>query len=441
MSELPLKERHYARVPGAVSRLDADVPESVISARAATARIADDLLGVAPDQPLLVPSADGAIKRMLFTVPLWAVTTDRLGADNPYGSAYRDLLLKLPTGVEPLVLTHRSGATEVERWLADAGLASSSTVVEAEDYLGFSIWAEDGYVALHDPDRDVSGLVEPAFFPRYGDALVADYVRTEGNLGTYQAPLYFQGGNVLVGDDFFLIGIDYPTRTLARGIVRPRPGQRPVELLHDLYRRFFDQRRAPLFVGTTLLVPAEQTREFEQDGETWTEFLYRGNEPGTRQPLFHIDMFISLAGRGEDGRYTLLVGDPREAARLTGEELRPEATAEVFDNIAEQLARLNFDVRRNPLPLTYVDDRECRERLWYFATANNALVHRPANGETVVLLPSYGHGPYERLQVTDERNKQVWEELGFEVRMLGDFHPFAVGLGAVHCIKKYLNRA
>jgi hypothetical protein len=140
-----------------------------------------------PDQPLLVPSADGATKRMLFTIPLWAVTTDRLGADNPYGSAYRDLLLKLPTGVEPLVLTHRSGATEVERWLAEAGLASRNTVVEAEDYLRFSIWAEDGYVALHDPDRDVSGLVEPALFPRNGDALVADYVRAEGNLGTFQA--------------------------------------------------------------------------------------------------------------------------------------------------------------------------------------------------------------------------------------------------------------
>jgi hypothetical protein len=55
-------------------------------------------------------------------------------------------------------------------------------------------------------------------------------------------------------------------------------------------------------------------------------------------------------------------------------------------------------------------------------------------------MPSYGHGSYERLRVTDERNKEIWEGLGFEVRMLGDFHPFAANLGAAHCIKKYLAR-
>jgi hypothetical protein len=27
------------------------------------------------------------------------------------------------------------------------------------------------------------------------------------------------------------------------------------------------------------------------------------------------------------------------------------------------------------------------------------------------------------------------------VHRLGDFHPFAVNLGAVHCVKKYLSRS
>jgi hypothetical protein len=67
-------------------------------------------------------------------------------------------------------------------------------------------------------------------------------------------------------------------------------------------------------------------------------------------------------------------------------------------------------------------------------------VHRPADGRNMVLIPSYGHGPYSHLEATDARNREIWEELGFEVRLLGDFHPFAQGLGAVHCIKKYLAR-
>jgi hypothetical protein len=437
--ERPLLERHFPRVPGAITRLDADVPEAVISARIETAAVATQLLGVEPEQPKLVPSADGAITRMLLTIPHWAVVSGP-GEPNPYGTVYQDLLMKLPDGVALLVLTHESAAADVRSWLEDADLSDRSTVVEAEDYLGFSIWAEDGYVATHDPQTDRSGLVEPAYFPRYGDALVADYVREAGRLGGYQAPLYFQGGNVLVGDDFFFIGIDYPTKTLSQGIVRPAPGQQPIEVLQELYGRFFDERRRPRFVGTTLPVPQAEAREIELDGEPWTEFVYQGNAPGTRQPLFHIDMFISLAGPAADGRYRVLVGDPREAARLTGEPLLPEAMAEIYDNIAQQLQRTGFDVIRNPLPLTYVDDTEARERYWYFATANNALVHRPAGSDNVVLLPSYGHGPYEHLKATDARNREVWEELGFEVRMLGDFHPFAQGLGAVHCIKKYLAR-
>jgi hypothetical protein len=439
MTERPLLERHFPHVPEAVSRLDADVPEAVIAARIETAEVATQLLGVEPEQPKLVPSADGAITRMLLTIPHWAVMAVQ-GGPNPYGAVYRDLLGKLPDGIALLVLTHDSAAAEVRGWLEEAGLTDRSTVVEAEDYLGFSIWAEDGYVATHDPETDAGGLVEPAYFPRYGDALVADYVREAGQLDGYQAPLYFQGGNVLVGDDFFFIGIDYPTKTLNQGIVRPAPGQQPIELLRELYRRFFDERRQPLFVGSTLPVPQAQAREVEINGEPWTEFVYQGNAPGTRQPLFHIDMFISLAGRAEDGRYRVLVGDPREAARITGEPLLPEAMAEIYDNIAQQLRRAGFDITRNPLPLTYVDDTEARERSWYFATANNALVHRPANDEDVVLLPSYGHGPNERLKATDAKNQEVWEGLGFEVRMLGDFHPFAQGLGAVHCIKKYLAR-
>jgi len=42
--------------------------------------------------------------------------------------------------------------------------------------------------------------------------------------------------------------------------------------------------------------------------------------------------------------------------------------------------------------------------------------------------------------VTDRRNAEIWEGLGYEVVGLADFHPFASNLGAAHCIKKYLAR-
>ena len=82
-----------------------------------------------------------------------------------------------------------------------------------------------------------------------------------------------------------------------------------------------------------------------------------------------------------------------------------------------------------------LDDTERLERLWYFATGNNALVD-----DGTVYLPTYGHGAWPELAATDQRNGEIWADLGYQVRFLADFHPFAENLGAVHCIKKYLGR-
>jgi len=152
-------------------------------------------------------------------------------------------------------------------------------------------------------------------------------------------------------------------------------------------------------------------------------------------------MFLTLAGRTQQGNYQILVGDPRMAAEILNVPLWPHSMAEVYDNIASGLQKLGFDVIRNPLPLVYVDDPSEKTRYWYFATANNALVQIPqSGGQKIVWLPTYGYGEWQSLAATDQKNKEIWEGLGFEVRMLGDFHPFAENLGAVHCIKKYLGR-
>ena len=376
---------------------------------------------------------------MLLTIPRYA-TAETPDRPNPLAAVYRDLLRQLPDGVELVVLTHDAAEATVREWLDEAGRGEATTLVNAPDYLNFSVWAEDGYLVIEDQETGATSFVEPAYFRRRGDALVADYVASATDLGAFQAPLYLQGGNVLVGDDFFLVGIDYPTQTIEEGIVTLGPGETVKTLLDRLYRTYLDHQRRAIFVGSTLPVPPEQQREVTIGGERWREVRYFGNEAPTRQPLFHIDMFVTLAGRAGDGRYRVLVGDPRMAAETLGTRLREHAMAQVFDNVARQLEKDGFSVTRNPLPLVYVDDPAERTRTWYFATSNNALVHTPAGGKKTVLLPSYGHGPYAALAATDAQNRAIWERLGFEVRMLADFHPFASSLGAVHCIKKYLAR-
>ncbi len=425
MDDGELRSRHYTRPPGLVRRSVGDLPQEFRDIRAAAGPIAADLLPPRPSRPRLVGSAEGTIDRLLLTIPGYAVRSA------PLADAYHDLLAQLPPQTGVLVLTHEPDAATVAGWRP--GLE----VVAAPAHLNFSVWAEDGYVAV--VDGDLTYLIEPFSFPRYGDSLIADLVTAaDPRLERSQAPLYFQGGNILVGDDFVLIGADYPAATLRYigGILVPDPGESPAGLVRRLYGEYLDTGRRLVYVGSTLPVPQQQARRFVRDGVEWTELLYVGNQPGTLQPVFHIDMFVTLAGRGADGRYRLLVGDPREAAAVLGTEPPAHAMTQVFDDIAATLARQGFDVHRNPLPLVYVDDPDRRERLWYFATGNNVLV-----GGDSVYLPTYGHGVWPELAATDHRTAQIFEGLGYRVHRLADFHPFAENLGAVHCIKKYLARS
>lgn len=434
----PIAERHYPKVPGLIRRTRGDMSAEAIARRSAERSV---VLESRPRNPQLISSAHGYIRELLLTIPAYAGESPVAGQRNPLADVYRDLLQKLPKTTALIVMTHQAIASTVQLWLDAAGFPEARVVV-VPDHLHFSIWAEDGYVIVKDGASGETFFLEPYEFPRYGDGLIADFVSHQTDFKDTQAPLYFQGGNVLVGDDFFFIGGDYPANSLRyiNNVILPNAGESPADAVRRLYREYMDGQRTLHYIGSTVQVPAQTERQITVNGESWTELLYLGNRPGTVQPLFHIDMFLTLAGRDAAGRYQVLVGDPRLAATLLGVRLWPHAMVNVFDNIAEELRRRGFAVTRNPLPLAYVDDASTKERIWYFATANNALVQIPQAGVRDVWLPSYGFGNWTSLSVTDTGNRQIWESLGFQVHMLGDFHPFAENLGAVHCIKKYLAR-
>lgn len=421
--------------PEFVARYERDLPDDTLL-RADQVRGAVDVDIPLLADPGLVASADGAISDLLLTVPAWAFGAPQLW------SVYEAIFVRLPETLRFVVLTHRASAAAIGERLGELGVADRVTLLAAGDELGFSIWAEDGYVVVRGSGGE-GCFVEPYSFARYADALVADLVTRGTSLRLYQAPLYFQGGNLLIGDDFFLIGADYVANTLAAGVLEMEPGagdEERMRVLFAAYEEYLDGSRRPVPVGSRLPVPRFGRFEVEIGGETWIDEAYLGNRPGTVQPLFHIDMFMSLAGRGDDGRYQVLVGDPRLAAEVLGVHAWPYSMVAVFDDIADQLAGAGFAVHRNPLPMAHVADPERRVRTWYFATGNNALVEI-AGGRGRVWLPSYGHEPWPELAETDEANRRVWEGLGFECELMPDFHPFAQGLGALHCIKKYLARA
>ncbi|HEX2149367.1 MAG TPA: hypothetical protein VHI31_04235 [Actinomycetota bacterium] len=390
-----------------------------------------------PVKPRIVSSAHGSIDHLLLTYPRY------VQGEMSYEQVYADLLAKLPKRTEVTIFVHPHVEEDLRKVVSEHRNGATTNIVVSPDFLNFTVWAEDPYVAVQDTDSagGETYLLEPFTFTRAGDALIAERVAQASPFQSTQSPLYFQGGNVLVGDDFVLLGIDYLYNTLetfrTSGAVSVPAGADPFEFITGLFSRTFGDDRQFFFPGTRLPVPQQQQAQIQVGGQPWTEVRYLGT--GERQPIFHIDMFLSLAGKAPNGRYRVLVGSPGEADRLLGRDPSAFAMHEIFDDIASRLTSEGFEVIRNPLPLTYVDYPGDRVREWYFATSNNCLVEIDGDSRRV-WLPTYGHGPWEELSVTDDANRRTWEQMGFEVHLLGDFNVFTQNLGAVHCIKKYLQR-
>jgi hypothetical protein len=430
------------RVPRTLVKRDTPALDDRALARAAAAfdTLESVVVRGSPERPRIVSSAHGPLRHLLLAYPSYA------GGDDVYRDVFVDLFAKLPAQTELTIVTHPEAVSEVREAVDRLRPESETTIVEAPEYLEFTVWAEDPYVVVEDvgASEPKTFLVEPFAFRRFGDGVLADLVAEATPLQSTQAPLYFEGGNVLIGDDFVLIGIDYLLNT--RNVFREDQPVRDVpanpraldKLITDRFRQTFDPDREVHFVGTRLQVPEETTRRIRVDGKRWSEVVYAGT--GTRQPIFHIDMFISLTGRAESGRYRVLVGSPVAADRILGRRPLPHALDPIFDDVARNLERMGFEVVRNPLPLVFVDDPDEKLRAWYFATSNNCLVEIDGERRSV-WLPTYGHAPWPELAATDEANREIWEQLGFTVHSLADFHPFAQNLGSVHCIKKYLSRS
>jgi hypothetical protein len=426
---------HYERPPRAKTRIEKDAPSwrrhwrrrwEALQRTYAGSQVMDAIF-----RPEMVSTVAGTFDRILLTMPDW------LFSARAYNRVYKDLFAKLPASLQYVIVIPRSKQSILRRWLLEFDLADRTYVVPVSNRLDFTEWAEDPYVIVQNGGAGESFFVEPRVFKRFNDDKIADLVSSgPTGLGLIPSELVFQGGNILIGDDFWFIGADHPRRS---GI-RVRQGETFEQTIQKAYGAALEANRRMYLIGTDVPIPEHVVITFKRDGKKWTEQKYRGNERNTRQPIFHIDMFITLAGRHNDGQPIVLVGDSRMADELLDRDDRPRACMyDAFDDIASQLRREGFHVVRNPLPLVVSENEEKRERMWYFATYNNAIVQ--VEGQTKnVWLPSYGYGDFGELKRTDRVNEQIWTGLGFKVNMLVDFHPYAHDLGAAHCIKKYLLR-
>ena len=422
--------------------------------------------------PSLVSSFDGSIDRILFCFPSWAASDPELVG------GYTSVIRALRVGTKFIVVHNASVRKVVKRWFAEAGHPSSNVeLVPLPDFVAVTDWAEDAYVSLKDAADGTGYLMEPWSFARYGDALIADAVEEHTDIRASGAPLMFQGGNCLVGDDFWLLGKDYFADTVAfltdgRSPVTVPSGTRPAAFATKLFSTYVDSGRRLRQIGTKKPIPLQDYVGTRAGDDFYLDIPTGG--AGTFQPIFHIDMLLTLVGPDPDGAFRVLVGSPRLADELLGTE-SPHALSEVYDRIAKDLEGWGFSVVRNPLvhrptlgqTLTVrqledlskepdgsalvpavtqlrragaADTTIVTVRDWHHITWNNCLVENSEAEGRHVYLPTFGHGGSSDLATIDSAMETLWEELGFTPHLLGDFNAFARRLGVVHCIKKYVTR-
>jgi hypothetical protein len=420
--------------------------------------------------PSLTSSFAGSIDTIMFAFPRYAVNAALAGG-------YKSVIAALRPGTRFVVVHAKSVRPEIDSWFAAAAHPIANvTFVELPDYVNFTDWAEDGYVSLADRATGTAFLMEPWEFPRSGDTLIAEAVQSATATKTGQAPLIFQGGNCLIGDDFWLLGKDYfadsvRLATKPRGPVEMPEGTTPDEFVARLFTEFVDNARRLIVVGTNKPIPLRSFYGTRVGNNYFLDIASDG--AGTFQPIFHIDMLITLIGRNA-GSFDVLVGSPALGDALLGRS-SPFGLNDVYDTIAQQLTTEGFNVRRNPLvhqptegsrfslnQLRELAQRPGNEELgpavdemaaagatgttqitarsWHHITWNNCLVENSTKTGKHVYVPTFGHGRRADLAAIDAEMKRLWTDLGFTVHALGDFNAFAERQGVVHCIKKYLQR-
>ena len=455
-------------------RTERDVyPSARAEARARmAARLAPRPAQPGLQQPSLISSWQGVIETLLLAFPTYGVASRDLAA------GYQSVIRAFRQGTRFVVVHHGSRRADIEQWFRAAGHPPENvTFVPLPDYVSFTDWAEDGYVALLDAADDTAYLMEPWEFPRAGDALIAESVQEHVALRSAQAPLIFQGGNCLIGDTFWLLGKDYYADSLAlldgeNPPVEAPDGAAPDAFVTRLFTEYVDARRELLVVGTNRPIPLRPFYGRREGDGFYVDIA--GDGAGTYQPIFHIDMFITLVGRNPSGDFEVLVGSPAMGDELLGTR-SPYALDDVYDTIAGQLAERGMKVQRNPLvhrptlgrsftlaqladiagqpgnealveavaelqAAGATDGTSVQVRTWHHVTWNNCLVENSAALGPQVYLPTFGHRANSDLRVVDEAMASLWEERGFSVHLLGDFNAFARRQGVVHCIKKYLGR-
>jgi hypothetical protein len=347
----------------------------------------------------LLSDCGGAIEAVAMTVPLCL-----LMKDDGKGVALARLAESWPAGVTVYVLTDDPSAAAFRAWQDGLSLSCELVPVSAgadAPILEAEVWTQDSFmVSMTDRRRRLWYLAKADRPGRHAGWLApilgADVMSSE---------LVLAGGNTLTGANFRLVGAG----SLAR---------MPLDLGAKEHAAF-DFRPMHVF---GFVLPQ------------------RGTAPSLAQQPHHIDLVASVTGcRDATGRPIIMLADPRKSADPDGP--RMEGWAEQLDWTADRLGEHGFAVQRNRVPIVanpyYCPNPALRPY-------NNVLLEAEVPAATGDSRPRIWLPQYADAETTladfDTHNREIWQNLGFDVIRVYGWSAFVRAGGAIRCATKVLSR-
>lgn len=436
----------------------------------------------------------------------------------------------------------------------------------------FSFWASDTYITAHSHNGSEDYLIEPHLlmdrtnkadsniffehFDKYGIEFIPNFKLDSIGLS-------FAGGNILVGDDFILMGkniesfnsrgganekdlaeiipfvVDYIVdkkinlRDIMSSVIplfnKSQISQDLIEqklaslnknhapfskewaevlknstslkevikllikqdfAVEKLFQYFLGgnskegKQRKIYFVGQHIL---DNNEFFLNENETHCSAIHKKKQ-GTdlKQPFYHLDLFISLAGERRLVVGEPVIGLPDEVLGYIDLETlglihhQVHRMRHYINQAIEDLSSSNFEIHRIPMPLTYYNYLDGKGNLkfaWFWAAYNNCLVEIDREGNKNVWIPSFSKNIYPRsnpsivfpsewqkawkdyykdemisrnslkyaewseLQPHQEQVEKTWKDLGFHVEFIqGNFNWYMQYSGSLKCFSNCIKR-
>ena len=225
-------------------------------------------------EPSFESSSHGRIEQIFLTIPSWVLRYQRQVEIRGTAAVYRDVFKTLDTNVRFLVVTHEEGESHLAEWSKELGVQDRTDVILLPNQTKLSVWAEDTFTIC----TDRSGhrwILQPVSEEHPSETVIAESIAESTGWGHVPTDHRFQGGNILVGDDFWFLGADSAEGSTlgsrgGRDAAAPGSG-----VCDGAVHRVMDESRERHLIFSRLPVPGFedglQVREIAVNGRPWLE--------------------------------------------------------------------------------------------------------------------------------------------------------------------------